>query len=71
MNKLTKGALCIFNRGYLASLELGRVYPYFGDMILEAENVVKIMDEDGGTYLFPASWFLIVSLPGFGTINLV
>jgi hypothetical protein len=54
--------LCIDNHGYPASLERGKVYPR-----LPARSAptgwLRVVDESGDNYLFPASRFVRVELP--------
>lgn len=57
----TKFLLCIKNDGYAASLELRKVYSRIADKKAEARDLVRIIDESGDDYLYPASNFVAVS----------
>lgn len=58
----TKFLLCIRNDGYSASLELRKLYPRIPDKKAEAHDLVRITDESGEDYVYPASNFVSVSL---------
>ena len=58
--------ICIDNRGYRASLIVGKVYRKIEDPEAEAHGLVRIFDEDLselGGYLYPAAMFVPVELP--------
>ena len=55
--------LCIYNRGYRASLELRKVYPVLPDAKAAADDLVRVIDESGEDYLYPKKWFVRVVLP--------
>jgi hypothetical protein len=56
-------AVCIKNTGYPASLELRKIYRVIPDQEAAAEREVRVVDESGEDYLYPASWFVEVELP--------
>jgi len=58
----TKFLLCIKNDGYGASLELRKLYPRIPDKHAEAQDMVRITDESGEDYVYPAANFVSVSL---------
>lgn len=49
--------LCLRNDGYEASLELRKFYVALPDADAEAHEQLRIIDESGEDYLFPASYF--------------
>ncbi len=49
--------LCIDNAGYEASLEARKIYVAIPDADAEAEDQVRVIDESGEDYLFPAECF--------------
>lgn len=49
-------AVCTRNDGYAASLETRKIYPVIPDSELPAE-MIRVVDESGEDYLYPASWF--------------
>ncbi|HLF91218.1 MAG TPA: hypothetical protein VI451_19895 [Anaerolineales bacterium] len=62
-NKFPKFAICINNKDYPASLELHKIYRIIPDEEAEAEDDVRVIDESGEDYLFPAEYFLLLALP--------
>lgn len=63
-NKLERQfAICIKNKGYPASLELRKLYPVVPDPSATARGLLRIVDESGQDYLYPAAYFLPVRLP--------
>lgn len=56
-------AICINNSDYELSLERRKVYPVLPDADAERDNYVRIIDETGEDYLFPASRFVFLTVP--------
>ena len=56
-------ALCIENVGNEASLILGKVYRIIRDAQAAKDDLVRIVDEIGGDYLFDKSQFVFVDFP--------
>lgn len=56
-------ALCIGNEGYEASLEVRRVHEVLPDEGAAACGLVRVIDESGEDYLFPAQLYVTVDLP--------
>lgn len=56
-------AICIDNREYPASLELHKVYRVVPDQDAEQDGDMRIVDESGEDYLYPASYFVLLELP--------
>ena len=56
-------AICINNAEYPASLELHKVYRVMPDKQAQADGDLRIIDESGEDYLFPADYFVLVDLP--------
>ncbi len=56
-------AVCIHNEGYSVSLELRKLYRVLLDEDGAAHGYLRIIDESGEDYLFPADWFSPVELP--------
>jgi hypothetical protein len=54
---------CLKNDGYPAALERGKVYRAIGDAGAEAKGLVRVIDESGEDYLYPADRFVAISLP--------
>jgi hypothetical protein len=55
--------ICTTNGGYEASLELCKLYEILPDQEAEKHAQVRIIDESGEDYLYPASFFTPVKLP--------
>lgn len=56
-------AVCIKNKGNEASLERNKLYVLLPDRRAEADGLVRVIDEDGEDYLYPADWFVAVEVP--------
>jgi hypothetical protein len=56
-------AVCIANDGNEASLERNKIYVLIPDARADADGLVRVVDEDGEDYLYPANWFVPVELP--------
>ncbi|MGH7821159.1 MAG: hypothetical protein ACREQ9_15445 [Candidatus Binatia bacterium] len=56
-------ALCIDNSDYAASLELHKIYRVLPDREAEQDGDLRVVDESGEDYLYPARRFLLVDLP--------
>ncbi len=55
--------ICIKNRDYPASLELRKIYRVVPDDTAAAHQQVRVIDESGGDYLYPAEYFVGIRLP--------
>ena len=55
--------VCLDNKGYQASLEVGKLYCFIPDEEAEAEGLIRVVDESGEDYAFDANRFHRVSLP--------
>ncbi|OFW09673.1 MAG: hypothetical protein A3H27_00705, partial [Acidobacteria bacterium RIFCSPLOWO2_02_FULL_59_13] len=56
-------AVCITNTGYPASLELHKIYRVVADEDAAEDGDIRVIDESGEDYLYPAAWFVEVKLP--------
>ncbi len=56
-------AVCINNDGYPASLELHKIYRVLPDEDAAADGDVRVIDESGEDYLYPASYFVPIDVP--------
>jgi hypothetical protein len=63
MRRRQNYAICIKNRGYPASLEVRKVYRLLADPEAERRKQVRVIDESGEDYLFPATYFVPIDLP--------
>ncbi len=55
--------VCINNKDYPSSLELHKIYRVIPDTNAEEDNDLRIIDESGEDYLYPASYFVPIQLP--------
>jgi hypothetical protein len=55
--------LCLKNDAYPASLEVRKVYQELPDDEAAARGFVRVIDESGEDYLYPAHYFVAVDLP--------
>ncbi len=56
-------AVCVNNAEYPASLELHKIYRVLPDEDAEADGDLRIVDESGEDYLYPADYFALLELP--------
>lgn len=66
MKRATKAshyAVCVKNDGYEASLEKRKIYRLLPDRSAAHLGLVKVRDESGTPYLYPASLFVTIRLP--------
>ena len=57
-------ALCLRNKGYAASLERRKVYQVIPDRDAAEHGQIRVIDESGEDYLYPAKFFALIKLPG-------
>ena len=55
--------VCVDNAAYPVSLELHKIYRTLPDKDAAASGDVRVVDESGEDYLFPAEAFVAISLP--------
>ena len=56
-------AICVDSREYPASLELHKIYRVLPDKDAQADGDLRVIDESGEDYLFPADYFIPIDLP--------
>lgn len=56
-------AVCINNKAYEASLELGKLYQVIPDDEAEANGLIRVIDESGEVHAFATSGFRAVEIP--------
>jgi len=54
---------CIDNSGYLASLELHKIYRVIPDDDAAQDGDIRVIDESGEDYLYSADRFIAVEIP--------
>jgi hypothetical protein len=55
--------VCINNAGYPASLELYKIYRVLPDEEAARDGDLRVIDESGEDYLYPASAFVRIEVP--------
>jgi hypothetical protein len=55
-------AVCIRNDDHPASLEVRKLYPVLPDADAAEHGMMRIVDESGEDYLYPADDFFVVTL---------
>ena len=55
--------VCLKNNGYEVSLELRKIYQALPDADAAKHRQVRVIDESGDDYLYPASYFAPIELP--------
>ncbi len=58
-----KLVLCLQNAGYEASLERRKIYSVLADRAAAAHQQLRVIDESGEDYLYPAAMFAPIQLP--------
>lgn len=59
----TELAICIRNDGYRVSLERRKLYQVLPDPDAAKHHQLRVVDESGDDYLYPADYFVFVQLP--------
>ena len=55
--------VCVDNHGYEVSLERRKLYEIVVDVDAEKHGQIRVIDESGEVYLYPAAAFDRISLP--------
>ena len=58
-----KFVVCLKNKGYEVSLERRKLYQVLPDPDAEKHRQLRVIDESGEDYLYPASYFTPIELP--------
>lgn len=56
-------AVCVRNEEHEESLELRKIYEALEDLSAARHHMIRVIDEEGEDYLYPADWFLPIQLP--------
>lgn len=59
----TRFVVCVSNEDRPASLEVRKLYPVVPDAPAETRGLLRVIDESGESYLYPAEYFAEVELP--------
>jgi len=63
MSEHARFAVCIKNAGYVASLEVRKLYEVVDDPAAEQDDMIRVIDESGEDYLYPSRMFVLAPLP--------
>lgn len=69
--KTPKFVVCLNNEGFLASLEVGKLYQVVPDKDAEKLGGLRIIDEDGEDYFYDAEMFCPVQIPPVAARTLI
>jgi hypothetical protein len=61
--RVSRFAVCVNNTGYPASLELHKIYRVLPDEVAAGDGDIRVVDESGEDYLYPADRFVLIDLP--------
>ena len=56
-------AICVNNSEYPASLELHKIYRLLADEDAARDGDLRVIDESGEDYLYPADYFVVIAVP--------
>ena len=62
-NRGKQFVVCISNEGYLASLEVRKIYEVVPDSSAGERGLIRAIDESGEDYLYPHNHFIPIDLP--------
>ena len=54
--------ICVRNEGFEASLAVRKLYRFLADEEAEAQSLIRVVDETGEDYLYPAELFAAVDV---------
>jgi hypothetical protein len=55
--------VCVANAGYETSLQRNKIYAAIADRDAADVGDIRIIDETGEDYLYPAEWFIAIDVP--------
>ena len=56
-------AICVDSSEYPASLELHKIYRVLPDEEAAKDGDLRVIDESGEDYLYPAEYFVVIEVP--------
>lgn len=62
-NTKAQFVVCVKNKGYPASLERRKIYQVLPDPQAAVHHLIRVIDESGEDYLYPADYFVPITLP--------
>lgn len=63
MAKSKRYGVCVANRGHVAALEVRNIYRLLDDGSVEARGLIRVIDESGEDYQYPARYFVEIEVP--------
>jgi hypothetical protein len=63
MKSAKKFVVCLKNKGYEVSLETRKIYRVLPDAEAARHRQLRVIDESGDDYLYPAVYFSPIELP--------
>ena len=64
-------AICINNADYLDDLKVRTVYQVLPDESAAKSDYIRVVDETGEDYLYPATYFVFVEVPSDAAKTLI
>ena len=58
----TRFVICVNNEDYPASLERRKIYQAISDPRADKHGLIRVVDESGEDYLYPANYFVPITL---------
>ena len=55
--------VCVHNDEYPVALEVHKIYEVVPDPIAAGHGLLRVIDESGADYLYPATYFAPIELP--------
>lgn len=62
-SRVQQFVVCVKNTDYPASLELHKIYCVLADQEAAEAGDLRVIDESGEDYLYPATWFAEIKVP--------
>ena len=62
-NSVGRFVVCINNRDYEASLQIGKLYRVIPDDQATGSGLLRVIDEEDEDYGYPSEWFFPVEIP--------
>ena len=62
-NRIKTFVVCINNKGYEASLQVGKLYGVIADEQAAEYGLLRVIDEEGEDYGYPTERFFPVEIP--------
>ncbi len=62
-SKVNYFAVCLNNKDYEASLEIGKIYRMIPDETAEVNELIRVIDESGEDYAFATHRFYPIEVP--------